>query len=49
MCIPLMQKHGLADRDRDLQLRGEGGALRVRGRQIPKVVESAFADRDHIR
>ncbi len=46
--VALMQEHGLAAVDGELELRAERALLRVARRQVAKVVESAFADRDDV-
>jgi hypothetical protein len=47
--IALMQKHRLARRDGNFQLRGKGRALRIARREVSKVVQAALADGDHPR
>ena len=44
VCVPFMQKNRLADPRGQLELAMKRGALRLRRREIPKVIETAFAD-----
>jgi hypothetical protein len=46
--VALVQEHRLAELAREGELRGEGLALHVRGREVPVVVEAALAHRDHL-
>ena len=46
MRIPLMQKHGFAQLNSEVELPTEGDELRGPRRQIAKIVQSAFADGD---
>ena len=46
--VALVQEDGLAGLGRDFQLRDEGRALRIGRREIAKIVQAAFADRDDL-
>src|SRR5258708_17265257 len=49
VCIALMKKDRLARRGRELQLRDKGCTLRAPTREIKGKVQTAFADRNHLR
>src|SRR5260370_14644895 len=49
VCIALMKKDRLARRGRELQLRDKGCTLRAPRREITVIVQTAFADRNHLR
>ena len=48
MRVALMEKHRLARRNGEFQLRDEGGALGLGRREIAEIIQAAFADRDHL-
>ena len=46
--VALVQEHGLAGGGRDLELPAEGAALQIARREVPEIVEPAFADGDDV-